>query len=71
MSKVIHVVHKNKYDGSRGIVSFQEGQDMPFASRLVDEKEWFDIVAPAMRKYCLVESRIESQGLTRWEEHTE
>jgi hypothetical protein len=69
MSKVIHFVNEDKRDGSRSIVSFEEGQERPFASRLVSQKEWFDVVAPAMRKNCLVTVVNHALNMSQWEEH--
>jgi hypothetical protein len=69
MSKVLHFVHKDSRDGSRSIVSFEEGEEQPFASRLVEQRDWFDVVAPTMRKTCLVTVVNHGAGMSRWEEN--
>ena len=69
MSKVIHFVHKQDWDGSRAIVSIEDGEEMPFASRIVSEADWFNVVAPTMRKTCLVAAVNHGQGVTQWEEN--
>jgi hypothetical protein len=68
MSKVLHFVHKDSRDGSRSIVSFEEGEEQPFASRLVSQEDWFNVVAPAMRKTCLVAVVNHAQNVSRWED---
>ena len=69
MSKVLHFVHKDNRDGSRAIVSFEEGQKRPFDSRIVNQVDWFDVVAPTMRKTCLVAVVNHGTNVSWWEEN--
>ena len=68
MRKVKHIVIKGSRDGSRMIVSYEDGAKFPFSSRLVNTKDWFDVIAPCMNKTCLVASVNHAQGITVWEE---
>ena len=70
MRKVIHVVHKSKTNGSRAIVSFEEGDEStPFASRIVEQDEWFNVVRPQWHKHgVLREAVIHGSGLSKWVE---
>jgi hypothetical protein len=70
MRKVIHIVHKSKTNGSRAIVSFEEGDEStPFASRIVEQDEWFNVVRPQWHKHGVLREAVNhGSGLSKWVE---